>query len=316
MADVSPTAGLATVVGLGAVGSVAAEKLALAGVTPLRLVDRDIVEASNLERSALFVEDDIGDPKAFAAQTRLRALTPDVRIEARVKDLHGGTVQELVEESDLIVDGTDNLATRYVLNEACVHLGIPFLYGAARDAFGMVSPLRPPETPCFRCLLPPPADLDRAAPCATGDAQVASQVGGRLASHALRFLADGSIERGLFLLRSGDPAAERLVVSPRPGCLACQEGTQEFPAMPDGPTVVQLCGENTVSIDPGREGRIELAELANRLAPFARVRLTPYLLSVEIPPYGLSIFPDGRAIVRGVRSPQAAQALYTRYLGA
>ncbi|MFQ5918686.1 MAG: ThiF family adenylyltransferase [Thermoplasmata archaeon] len=315
MPDVPPPVGLVTIVGLGAVGSVAAEGLALRGVPHLRLVDRDIVDASNLERPSLFEEGDIGKPKASAAHARLRTLTPDVRTEARVKDVHPGTVQELVEHSDLIVDGTDNLATRYVLNEACIPLGIPFLYGAARGAFGMVSPLRPPETPCFRCLLPPPASLDRAGPCATGDARVAPQVGRLLASHALRFLADGSIYPGLFLLRSGDPAVERREVSPRPGCVACQEGAQEFLAASDGPTVAQLCGEDAMSIDPGREGTIRLPELATRLAPFARVRLTPYLLSLEIPPYGLSIFPDGRAIVRGVRSPQAAQALYQRYVG-
>ncbi len=307
--------GHVTIVGLGAVGSIAAERLALEGVARLRLVDRDIVEARNLERPSLYAGRDIGDPKASAAQARLRVLNPDVRVDARVKDLHAGTVHELVDNTDLVVDGTDNLATRYILNEACIHHGIPLLYGAASGAFGMVSPLSPPETPCFRCLLPPPSDVGRVAPCATGDARVASQVGNLLTSQALRFLDDGTIDRGLYLLKSGVVDVERLEVSPRAGCLACKQRAPEFLGAPDGPTVVQLCGEDVISVDPGRGDTIQLPDLAARLAPFARVRLTPYLVSLEVPPYGLSIFPDGRAIVRGVRSPQAAQALYRRYVG-
>ena len=306
--------GHVTIVGLGAVGSIAAERLALEGVVRLRLVDRDIVEARNLERPSLYREGDIGDPKAAVAQVRLMAEHPDVRIEAHVKDLHAGTVHELVGGTDLVVDGTDNLATRYVLNEACIHHGIPLLYAAASGDFGMVSPLCPPETPCFRCLLPPSSDVGQVAPCATGDARAATQVGDLLTAHALRFLHDGAIDRGLYVLRSGVADIERLEVSPRAGCLACQQGAQEFLVAPDGPTVVQLCGEDAVSVDPGRAKTIRLPDLAARLAPFVRVRLTPYLVSLEVPPYGLSIFPDGRAIVRGVRSPQAAQALYQRYV--
>ncbi len=307
--------GHVTIVGLGAVGSVAAERLALEGVARLRLVDRDIVEARNLERPSLYAGRDIGNPKASAAQARLQVLNPDVRVDACVKDLHAGTVHELVDDTDLVVDGTDNLATRYILNEACIQYGIPFLYGAASGAFGMVSPLRPPETPCFRCLLPPSSVVGRVAPCATGDARVAPQVGDLLTSLALSFLDDGTIDRGLYLLKSGIVDVERLEVSPRVGCLACKQRAQEFLGAPDGPTVVQLCGEDVISVDPGREDTIQLSDLAARLAPFARVRLTPYLVSLEVPPYGLSIFPDGRAIVRGVRSPQAAQALYRRYVG-
>ncbi len=307
--------GHVTIVGLGAVGSIAAKRLALEGVTRLRLVDRDIVEARNLRRPSLYARRDIGDPKASAAQARLRVLNPDVWVDARVKDLHAGTVHELVDDTDLVVDGTDNLATRYILNEACIQHGIPLLDGAASGGFGMVSPLRPPETPCFRCLLPPSSDVGRVAPCATGVARVASQVGDLLTSQALRFLDDGTIDRGLYLLKSGVVDVERLEVSPRAGCLACKQGAQEFLGARDGPTIVQLCGEDVISVDPGREDTIQLPDLADRLAPFARVRLTPYLVSLEVPPYGLSIFPDGRAIVRGVRSPQAAQALYRRYVG-
>ncbi len=304
-----------TIVGLGAVGAIAAEQLTMGGVGCLRLVDRDLVERRNLERPSLYEMANIGAPKANAAEARLRAVNPEVRVEARVKDLHAGTVSELVESTDIVVDGTDNLTTRYVLNEACIQHGIPFLYGAASGALGMVSPLFPPKTPCFRCLLPPPSDVGRVEPCATGNARVAPRVGQLLASHALHFLEGGTLHRGLYLVRAEVSEVERLEVSPRPGCLACQQRAQEFLVRPEGPTVVQLCGGNAVSLDPGRRRTIQLADLAARLAPFGRVHLTPYLVSLEVPPYNLSIFPDGRAIVRGARSPQVSQALYRRYVG-
>ncbi|MFQ5920060.1 MAG: ThiF family adenylyltransferase, partial [Thermoplasmata archaeon] len=302
-----------TIIGLGAVGAIAAERLAVRGIGQMTLVDRDVVEGRNPERPSLYEEADIGDPKASAAHTRLQALNPTIRVEARVKDLHAGNATQLVKNSGIVLDGTDNLATRYVLNEACIRRGIPFLYGAAMGAVGMVSPLRPPWTPCFRCLLPPPTDLDRVEPCATDGARVAPRVGELLASLALRFLDRGTIIRGLYLLRDGEPDAERLEVSPRPGCPACQRGTREFLIAREGPTVVQLCGGDLVSVDPGREEKIDLAHLAARLAPLAPVRRTPYLLSLEVPPYGLSIFPDGRAIIRGVTSPEVARAVYDRY---
>ncbi len=304
-----------TIVGLGAVGAIAAEQLMMGGVGCLRLVDRDLVERRNLERPSLYEIANIGAPKATAAEARLRGLNTEVRVEARVKDLHAGTVNELVENTDIVVDGTDNLTTRYVLNEACIQHGIPFLYGAASDALGMVSPLWPPRTPCFRCLLPPPSDLGRVEPCATGNARVAPRVGQLLASHALHFLEDGTLHRGLYLVRAEVSRVERREVSPRPGCLACRQRAQEFLVGPEGPTVVQLCGGNAVSLDPGSRERIQLADLAARLAPFGRVHLTQYLISLVVPPYDLSIFPDGRAIVRGARSPQVAQALYRRYVG-
>lgn len=303
-----------TVVGLGAVGAVAAERLAREGVGRMRLVDRDLVERRNLERPSPFEETDIGDPKARAAQARLRAVNPTVQVEARAEDLHGGTAVELVRNTDIVLDGTDNLMTRYVLNEACIHHGIPFLYAAAMNGVGMVSPLRPPETPCFRCLLPPQADAGAVVPCATGFPEVAPRVGGLLASQALQFLDTRAISRGLYLLQAGEPVVERLEVSPRVGCPACRQRGREFLVTRDRPRVVQLCGADAVSLDPGGGKEIHLASLAARLAPFVRVRLTPYLVSLEVPPYGLSLFPDGRAIIRGVPSPEVARALYDRYV--
>ncbi|MFQ5907971.1 MAG: ThiF family adenylyltransferase [Thermoplasmata archaeon] len=303
------------VVGLGAVGAVAAERLVQRGAREIVLVDRDLVDRRNLERTSFYEKEDIGDPKAIAAQARLRALDPEARVEAWVRDVHAGTVLPLVGDSDVVVDGTDNLRTRFLLNEACIQYRIPFLYGGAAGALGMASPLHPPETPCFRCLLLP-AQLERPTiPCMTGLAPVAARVGDLLASHALGFLRTGTTTPGLYVLRDGEPDVQRVRISPRVGCPACQRSPPEFLRPHNGPTVVQLCGGDTVSVDPGREEDVSLERLAARLTRVARVRLTPYLLSLEVPPYGLSIFPDGRALVRGARSPEVAQALYRRYVG-
>lgn len=312
---VTPEGGRVAVVGLGAVGAIAADRLVTRGARRIVLVDRDLVESQNLDRPSLYGKKDIGDPKAMAAQARLLALDPEVHIEARVRDVHAGTVLPLIKNADVVVDGTDNLATRYLLNEACIRRHIPFIYGGTAGHVGMASPLHPPETPCFRCLLPPAGRPASAVPCATGLAPVAARVGRLLALLALRFLRTGTTAPGLFVLRDGKPVVERLGISPRPGCPACKQSTPEFLRRPRGPTVVQLCGGDTVSVDPGRKEEVALKQLAARLAHVARVRLTPYLVSLEVPPYGLSIFPDGRALVRGVRSPEVAQALYRRYVG-
>lgn len=305
------------VVGLGAIGSVAADLLARGGIGFLRVVDRDVVEESNLGRQALYRKEDVGLPKAVAAGDRLRTQDEEMRLEIHIRDLHARLVNRLLEDVDAVVDGTDNLATRYLLNEACLDRGIPFFYGAARGSEGLMSPLFPPYTPCFRCLWPPPPDPLRLQRCQVeGVSRAASShVGSLLVSQALRFLLSGEIAPGLYVVRAEDPQAERLEILPRPGCVACQGGTREFLAPAARRSILQLCGEDAVSLDPGRDDEIPLEALAARLARVARVRLTPYLLAVDAPPHSLSVFPDGRAIIRGVLSPEAASALYDRFVG-
>ncbi len=215
------------------------------------------------------------------------------------------------------MDGTDNLETRYLLNEACLRLRIPFVYGAAIGSDGLTGTLWPPETPCFRCLFPTPPTPGSLPTCETAGIMnaTASMVGSLQASQALRFLLRGEAEGNLHVVRGWEPAVERVVVRPREGCPACVEGRFEFLEAGRTKVVTQLCGRDAVSVDPLLDEEMPLAEIAQRLSKAGEVRLTSHVLLFEAPPFSLTIFPDGRALIKGTDSQEKAISLYARYIG-
>lgn len=304
------------VVGLGALGCVSSDLLVRAGVGRLRLVDRDLVELNNLQRQTLYDEEDVDSPKALAALERLRAVNSDVEVEVHVKDVNHRTVMPLLEEVDLVVDGTDNLETRYLLNEACIRLSIPFIYGAALGSEGMTSTLLPPSTPCFRCLFPTPLAPGSLPTCETAGIlnSAASMVGSLQASQALRCILGEQSEGCLYVVRGWELAMERIKVRPREGCPACVQRNFEY-LEARRRVVTQLCGREAVSVDPLLEAELQLEDLAGRLSKVGKVRLTPHVLLFEAPPYSMTIFRDGRAVIKGTDDEKAASSLYARYIG-
>ncbi len=304
------------VVGLGALGCVSSDLMARAGVGHLILVDRDLVELSNLQRQTLYEEKDVDVPKTIAAQKRLSSVNSDIRIDALVKDLNPRTITPVMKEVDIVVDGTDNLRTRYLLNEACVKGGVPFVYGAALGVEGMCAILKPPETPCFRCLFPTPPPPGSLPTCETAGIlnAVASMVGSAQASLALHYVLSGQLASHLYTVRAWGPGMESIQIRPRPECPTCSQGKFEH-LESRGRVVTQLCGDRTVSVDPLLEEELSLENLAARLSKAGRVRLTPHVLLLSAPPYNLSIFPDGRAIIKGVPDENSATAVYERYIG-
>lgn len=312
----------ATVVGCGALGSHIANHLTRAGVGRLVLVDRDLVEYHNLPRQVLYSEADAaaGLPKAVAAAQRLRQVNSQVEIESYVVDVNADTVEDLVAGADLVMDGADNFEVRYLLNEACVKHGIPWVYGGVLGTYGLTAAIVPGETPCLYCLLgpmPPPGSVPT---CET-----AGVLGPAVATVAALESVEGL---KLLLGRRNELLKSLVVVDVWTGdferiqtqrgqtrCPVCDDGRYELLNAERGSLAAVLCGRNSVHIHPWPAQALDLAALAGRLEGLGPVATNEYLIRFEVEGCQLTLFPDGRAIVKGTADPVQARALYARYVG-
>jgi adenylyltransferase/sulfurtransferase len=285
-------------------------------------VDRDFVEQSNLQRQILFDEDDVQNclPKAIAARQKLSRINSEVKVDAVVADVNPENVVSLVSGSDLVLDGTDNLGTRYLVNDACVKLGIPWVYGAVVGTHGMCMAVIPHETPCLRCFmkeLPPP-----------GSVQTCDTVG--VLSPAVSVVASLEVVEGFkLLLEKRDELFGGLLSAdvwhgevdilkmhePDPQCPACGQERFEFLTARKGTYVTGLCGRNAVQINVRERKPVDLAALASRLSAAGNVGYNEHLLRLELGEQQLNVFPDGRAIVKGTEDHSVARSLYDRYVG-
>lgn len=316
-------------VGCGALGTVAANLLVRAGVGRLRIIDRDFVEPSNLQRQTLFEEADARDslPKAVAAERRLHAINSSVQVEGIVADLTPKNTEELLSGFFLILDGTDNFETRLLVNDAAISLGTPWIYAAAVASYGVTMTILPGETACLACLLESSEDSalrDAAsgneATCDTAGVlgSAASVVASIEATEAIKLLA-GKREDLHGRLVSCDVWSgkfQSVRVARNPECRACARNELTYLEGQAQPHIT-MCGRDSVQIHE-RSRRIDLNELGRRLASAAanEVRSNDFLLRCRISPYELTVFADGRAIVKGTQDPTVARSLYARYVGA
>jgi molybdopterin-synthase adenylyltransferase len=306
------------IVGCGATGSATAALLARAGVGHLRIIDRDYVESSNLQRQPLFDEADALEslPKAIAAQRKLAQLNSAIAIEARVDDLIPGNAGELLRNSELILDGTDNFETRYVLNDYAVSSSIPWIYAAAVGSYCATMNILPGETACLACLFPQPPEA--AETCDTaGILNSAAHLASALQSAEAIKLLVGAEENLRRTLLSFDvwknEQAEVAAGSQRAACRTC--GQRDFlhlsgAARPQ----ITLCGRNSVQIHK-RGDVLSFAEVSQRLTPHGRVKHNEFVLKFWREPYELTLFPDGRAIIKGTTDTAVARNLYARFIG-
>ncbi len=311
----------AVLVGCGALGTALANLLVRAGVGYLRIIDRDFVEPSNLQRQTLFEESDAREalPKAVAAERRLRVINSGVRIEGIVADLHAENAEELLGGFPLLLDGTDNFETRFLLNDVAVKLGVPWIYAAAVGSYGLTLTVLPGETPCIACHLETRVAQGVNETCDTVGVlgPAAGVIASIQAAEAIKLLIGKreALHGRLisFDVWSGHFQAVR--IERNPACRACarREFTYlEGQAQPH----VTLCGRDSVQIHE-RSRRFDLAELATRLArTVAEVRSNDFLLRFRVPPHEVTVFADGRAVIKGTRDPAVARSLYARYLGA
>lgn len=312
----------AAVIGCGALGSHVAAHLARAGVGRLVLADRDFVEWHNLPRQALYSEADAaaGMPKAVAAARRLRQLNAQVEVEEHVVDVNADTVESLIAGADLVLDGADNFEVRYLVNEVCVKHGIPWVYGGVLGTYGLTAAILPGETPCLRCLLgamPPPGAVPTCETAGVLGPAVAV-VAALEVTEGLKILLEQSdaLLRSLVMvdLWSGD--FERAQTQKgKAACPVCDEGRYELLEAERGSVTAVLCGREAVQVSPRLGEPLNLASLAERLADSGLVHVNEYLLRLDVEGCQLTIFGDGRAIVKGTDDPVRARALYARYVG-
>ena len=314
----------AVLVGCGALGTVTANLLVRAGLGRLAIIDRDFVEVSNLQRQTLFEEADAREaiPKAIAAERHLRAINCGVKVEGIVADLTPDNALDLLSGFPLILDGTDNFETRLLLNDAAVSLGVPWIYAAAVGSYGVTMTIRPGETACLACMVESGSNHSAFGPEDTCDTVgVLNTAAGVIASieaaEATKFLAGRhkTLNHKLISCDVWSGRFQSIRVARNPDCRACVR--REFVHLEGRARPhVSMCGRDSVQIHERRRA-LDLAELGRRVAgaSASEVRNNQFLLRFRVAPYEMTVFPDGRAIIKGTQDPAIARSLYARYIG-
>jgi len=307
------------VVGCGATGSVVSGLLARAGVGKLVIIDRDYVEASNLQRQSLFDEADAAEsiPKAIAAARKIAAFNSDIVVEPCVDDLTPANIDSLLGGVQLVLDGTDNFETRYLLNDYSIKNSIPWIYMAAVASYGVTLNVLPGTTACLACIFPdPPQGTIETCETAGVLGPVVNMIAAIGAAEAIKILvgAEEKIRRTLLSFDIWEnERAEMAARNPRSGCRACGEHDFIHLAGESRPHIT-LCGRNSVQIHE-RNRPIDFREIGKRLHPHGTVRHNDFVLKFWRDPYEMTLFPDGRAIIKGTTDTAIARSLYARYVG-
>jgi molybdopterin-synthase adenylyltransferase len=307
------------IVGCGALGTFQAGAMARAGVGQLLLIDRDTVELSNLQRQWLYSEADAQNavPKASAAAAHLRLVNSEIQIEAQVADLHGANIEDLLEGADLVLDATDNFETRFLLNDYCVREGLPWVYGAAVGSYGLAFAVLPGQGPCLRCIYPE-APTGAQPTCETAGVlnSITSLVAAWQVGLATRILMqeEARVPMQLQTFDSWEMKSRSVPIAADPNCPCCVQ--MLFPHLEGRVRApISLCGRNAVQIHE-RHSPIDLAALAVELAPLGATRYNEFALRFSPDAeHEMTIFPDGRAIIKGTTEPAVARSFYARYIG-
>lgn len=310
------------IIGCGALGSAQVESLVRAGVGSLRIADRDFVEASNLQRQTLFTERDASErtPKAVAAANHIAEINSDIAVEPEIVDVNNSNIERLIKDCDLVLDGTDNFATRYLINDACVKHEINWIYGAAVGSYGVTMTIQPHQTPCLRCIFEEAPPAASAPTCDTAGVimPIISVVAAVQVAEALKLLTghDESLHHSLMQFdvwrnewRKINPG------SPSPDCPTC--GLANFATLDAtaGDFAAVLCGRDAVQISPAQSTQVNFQQLAERLRVTGEVKFNDYLLRFRTGDFEVTVFQDARSIIRGTSEIKTARSLYAKYIG-
>jgi adenylyltransferase/sulfurtransferase len=311
----------AVLVGCGALGTVLAGLLVRAGLGHLRIVDRDFIELSNLQRQGLFDEDDVcqGLPKAVAAARKLGRANSAVTVEPLTADFSADNAERLLRDADLVLDGTDNFEARYLINDVCVMLDKRWIYSAAVGSYGVTMNVLPGRTACLRCVFPVTPTAGAVETCDTSGVlgPIASIVASFASAEAIKLLigAEERLRPGLLWIDVWHNSLQSTpLAGPVADCPTCQQRRFEFLDSAAGRSAT-LCGRAAVQVRPSRPQQLRFDELGPRLRAVGEVSWNEFLLRLSLAGAELTLFPDGRAIVKGTDDPAAARALYARYVG-
>lgn len=310
------------IVGCGALGCAHAETLTRAGIGKLRLVDRDFVEFSNLQRQTLYTEKDARErlPKAVAAKNRLSQINSEIEIEAIVADVNHSNIESLIDNCDLVIDGTDNFQIRYLINDVCVKFNKTWIYGAAVSSYGATMTIFPYESPCLRCIFEEMPSAGSAPTCDTAGviAPIISSVSAIQTTEALKILTGNreNLHKSLIQIDIWQNEWRKIRLgTPNPDCETCAKGNYEFLDAENIEFSAALCGRNAVQILPPKPTDIDLPLFASKLKSLGEIKQNEYLVRVNIENYELTIFRDARAILRGTDDISVARSIYARYVG-
>jgi len=310
--------------GCGALGTVIAETLVRAGVGFLRIVDRDFVELSNLQRQVLFDESDVAEPlpKAVAAARKLAKINSTVTLEPLVADVDHRNILGLMGDVDLVLDGTDNFETRFLVNDAALELKKPWVYGGCIGSHGQSMTIVPGETACLRCVIEAPPQAGTTETCDTaGVLGPAIQVVASLQCVAALKLLTGQkteIAQRLTIVDVWDGTWRSInlaTLREQNACPACAKGERRWLAGHETSQTTVLCGRNAVQVTPATPAELDLTLLADKLRAAGRVTVTPFLVRCRVAGLELTIFRDGRAIVKGTDDATVARGAYAKFVG-
>ena len=319
-------AGKVLLCGCGALGTVLAETLTRAGVGHLRIVDRDFVELSNLQRQVLYDERDVQDhlPKAVAAAAKLRAINSSITIEPIVADIAYTNIMEYTDGVDLILDGTDNFEVRFLINDVSLETGIPWIYTGCIGSHGQTMPIFPGQTGCLRCLIENVPEPGTTETCDTAGVlgPAINVIASLEAVDALKILSGQAddVARSLTIVDVWDGTFRRMNVGDlreRSKCPACHQGERLWLSGKEGSQTAVLCGRNAVQVSPQKKTQISLDDLAKSMRESGTVEQNAFLLKLSLtePNFEVTVFRDGRAIIKGTSDPGVARGVYARYVG-
>ncbi len=316
------------IIGCGALGTNVANNLARAGIGHLTIADRDFIEANNLQRQVLFDEEDIARnlPKAIAAAEKLHRINSEIAVTPLVEDINAENIEAIVASADLVMDGTDNFETRYLLNDACIKAGKPWVYSGVIASYGVTMNILPHDTACLRCVFPEMPLPGTTPTCDT--AGVLNGIVGTIASiastEALKILLGRAekINRAMHWMDLWENTQDQMEIPRMPDCLACGQSNYEFLDDAGSGHSTSLCGRNAVQVRPPRHAgnghaapSMDFSMLAGRLREVGQVNFNDFLLRFRVDGYEFTVFPDARAIIKGTDDETIARSLYARYIG-
>lgn len=307
-------------IGVGATGTVIANNLCRSGAGALRLIDRDYVELSNLQRQTLYTEEDVKrrTPKAVAACEHLKKVNSEIEMDPICADVNSSNIESLIADADLVLDGSDNLEVRYLINEACVKQDKPWIYAGALAGTGMTVNILPGKAPCLHCLFPNLSMTGTGQTCST--AGVVNGITGVIASiasvEAIKILIKSpNVRKSLLYFDIWNNDFNEIEVQRDPDCPVCERHEYKLLGRLSGSYTTSLCGRDSVQIVPNMATEIDFEQLAQKLGKAGSVQYNKFMLQFSDGKVDFNIFPDGRAIINKVKDPNTARSVYSEYIG-
>jgi len=306
----------AVVIGCGALGTYALSFLVRAGVGQVHVIDRDIIDISNLQRQSLFAEKDVGRPKAKVAEERLREINSDIDIHGEIADISHANVQRILTGATVVLDATDNMDTRFLINDACVKLGIPWIYAGAVGVTGMVMPIVK-DGPCLRCVFPSLPQPGQLPTCDTVGIinTLPSMVASLEATEAFKVMVGKEPDKELMVLDVWQGELQKIKVKKNPECDCCGRRNFSYLQAKERKLVASLCGRNAVQIIPVKPLRGGLGDLRKQLSKSGSSSIVDGVLKFSAKGVDITVFPDGRTIVGGTTDLSKAKTIFSKYIG-